>query len=183
MKKLFLISAILLTAAGCVGCTNSEETAKTEAQAQQTTKTVPQTKKDGKTRLKNKMIIVGDNYQSSSAVAYLLLDDDSVVMYKHFATGRPFTLEQAQKILQLATEPIYIGATIVKGDETKGISKILMVIDNEYKAESCVAYLQHTDGTVEVSKIHSSRSIDVPFNEKEAAAIMTDIGDVVELGA
>lgn len=142
-------------------------------------KTTSQKKQDGKRRLKNKMIIVGHAYESAGPVAYLLLDDDTVVSYTRTRTGGPFTYEQAQRILQLATEPIYIGARIVKGDETKGVSKILMTINPDHESLISAAYMLYTDGHVE-----TALTSDYPqwcFTEREVVDIMTDIGEVVDI--
>ena len=127
-------------------------------------------------RLKNKMFVLGSDYKSTASVAYLLLEDGTVLVYKQNSTDAPLTEEAARIIMQNTSRPLYHSATLVANPVQKGIRKILLATGVDYKSEATVTYLLYPDNSVIIC---NNARTDAPFTAEEARVVMTDIGTVI----
>ena len=140
-------------------------------------KTLDERAKALHSRLKNKMIIIGINDQMHASVAYLLLENNEVLVLNNLSTAPPITTDAAREILQNAEKPIYHGATLIE-NQSNGC-KILTTIGagiQYYKSATSVTYVLHPNGLIK--KYHSSFS-KPPFSLDQAKAIMAEIGSEI----
>lgn len=169
MKKLLFLYMLTVIS---VSCTHSGSTV-----VEQTTK--QENTKNQHSKLQNKMIVIGHDYQNHASVAYLLLENGEILIFKHSNITQPLTNDEARVILQTSTTPIYVGAKLIDNVDKKeqtDISKMLFTTGSSYKSEASVVYLQHHDGKVE---IFCASSTTPPFTKKQAQMIMADIGSEI----
>ena len=166
MKKLLPVLLLLLTVLS--GC-SADFKSKLQSRAEGTTST----KTPQHSRLKNKMVVIGTSYKNNASVAYLLLEDGTVLIFRRTGTDAPLTKDAARAILQNSEQPVYHNAVMIDCPAEKDIARILLANGDSYKSEATVAYLLHTNGEVEICRVSGTEP---PFTREEAKMIMSDIG-------